>query len=710
MSGTLRQLLAAFTTDAARLALAADQFAGQRHDPQQFAHTYRSQMLQIIVRLPQLRTELAERYRDELADAHPTLQALVGTDEAQASTAAAVLADPGQLKRLARERPHAATPRSTAAASSAERAAKRADQRLAKLRADRERARAQRDQAQAEARVARQQLAEALDDRDEALAIVEAVRSELEAERHEAAALAHDAVAAASLLAAAVEVAAAPEQDAARDGGSSRDVDMHLVIRVTDAAAEAGLPMSGLLTVLRALSTHAAPPAPPATTRPREIALTPLGGGTHIGGSCMLVTVGDIRILVDAGMRMKRRIDDAGPADIAAVRAGRLDAIVITHAHNDHAGYVPALTAAYPSLPVLCSPDTAALLPTMWNDSVKVFKESRSDYVEEGEPPAKPPYSQADVSAALRRTRAVDFGRAVEIADGVTIELFPAGHILGAAGVVVTAGASRVVVTGDVSDLAQATVPGLVLPPSARGADLLVIESTYCGPELTNRDAEVNKFIRTVDEHVSAGGRVLVPAFALGRAQEVALTLRHRLPNVPVLIDGMAREISRVYEQQTADAGRPLRIYGDQVRAVGRDSREQEIRTFRRGVIVTTSGMLTSGPAVQWARAILPDPDSALLIAGYQDAESPGRALLDLAEEGARGSFPLDGSDVPVRSRVAKFGLSAHADRKGLSAIIRDADPASVMLVHGVPRKQRDFAENLTRRGYAVSPTGHWQN
>jgi Cft2 family RNA processing exonuclease len=201
------------------------------------------------------------------------------------------------------------------------------------------------------------------------------------------------------------------------------------------------------------------------------------------------------------------------------------------------------------------------------------------------------------VLAAQRQIRAVGYGRLVGVADGVTIELFRAGHILGAAGVVVAAGGSRVAVTGDVSDQAQRSVPGLVVPDSARGCDLLVIESTYCGHQSTSREAEVERFFRVVAETVE-NGRVLVPAFALGRAQEVALTLRDRLPGVPVLIDGMAKQISRIYQEQTAGTPRPLRIYSEQIREVAPDTRAQHLRTFRRGVIVTTSGMLTAGPAI----------------------------------------------------------------------------------------------------------------
>lgn len=739
MSRTAAQLLDAMILDAANAALKSQTYAEQQIDPQAFARVNRAGLLDLIAGVPTLRAELARNYRDELTETHPRLMALLGNDTADSAAAAQVLRDPRAI-RMPRGR--AKTPANVTVGGeqlatdggrgpipldpvAARRLRERFERRLTETRAARDRARAQRDYARTEADRLRRDLEAAEEDRDESLAVIEALRAELAAERARVAELATDILAAAAVLRAAIlpapvtspvvsDVDVDPREreatvavvDAQASGAMANPL-------VSAALAQADVAPGSLLSVLDALL------APPASIEsvwvgePREIALTPLGGGTDIGGSCMLVSVGDVRILIDAGMRPKKRIDQAGPEHINVALAGPIDAIVITHAHNDHAGYVPALTADYPNMPVICTPETAAILPTMWNDSVRVFDRTRSSYVEGDEPLAEPPYGQVQVRAAQRRIREVQCGRVVEIADGVTIMLFPAGHILGAAGVVVSAGPNRITVTGDVSDLAQVSVPGLVVPDAAHGSDLLVIESTYCGHHNSNRDAEVEKFVRMVTETVgdsaATGGRVLVPAFALGRAQEVALTLRSRLPDVPVLIDGMAKDIATIYEEQTAGTARPLEIYGEQVSAVRAWERQQLLRTFRRGVIVTTSGMLTAGPAVTWARSILPDPDAALLIAGYQDEDSPGFELLELAAGNRQATFVLDRDELKVNARVAKFGLSAHADRRGLSSIITEVGARDVMLVHGVASKQRDFADNLTRRGFYVAPTRHWQ-
>ncbi|MFB7722900.1 MBL fold metallo-hydrolase [Nocardia sp. NPDC056100] len=736
MSRTAPQLIEAIVLDAACAALKSSAYIGQQIDPRAFAHTNRAGLLELVAKVRTLRAELAQIYHGELSETHPLVVALLGENATESAAAAEVLRDPRAI-RARRGRANSSVKagdngeqsavvdahRPAILDSATTRRLERYERRLAETRTARDRARAQRDYARSEMDSLRRDLETAEEDRDEAQAVIEGLRAELAAERAHVAELATDLLAAAEVLKAAIlppptELSALGDIDVdprEREAAAhTPPVEMAPLADPMIAAAltRADVTADVLLSVLNALLEPPAPVEQVWVGEPREIALTPLGGGTDIGGSCMLVTVGDVRLLIDAGMRANKRIDQAGPEHIAVALGKPLAAIVITHAHNDHAGYVPALTASYPTVPVICTPETAAILPTMWSDSVRVFDRTRGSHVGGDEPLAEPPYGDVQVHAAQRRIREVQCGRAIEIAADVTVTLFPAGHILGAAGVVVSAGPNRVTVTGDVSDLAQISVPGLVVPDAARGSDLLVIESTYCGQHSSNREAEVEKFVRIVSETVSDpanGGRVLVPAFALGRAQEVALTLRNRLPDVPVLIDGMAKDIAKIYEEQTAGTARPLKIYGDQVSAVQPGERDRLLRTFRRGVVVTTSGMLTAGPAVTWARSILPDPDAALLLAGYQDEESPGFELLELAKATRRATFVLDREELAVNARVAKFGLSAHADRRGLSSIITEVGAREVMLVHGVASKQRDFADNLTRRGFRVAPTRHWQ-
>jgi Cft2 family RNA processing exonuclease len=475
------------------------------------------------------------------------------------------------------------------------------------------------------------------------------------------------------------------------------------------------------LTALISALDSTFPPEAPAPSRTRrvgvgqtlDIAVTPLGGGEEIGGSAILVEGGGHRILVDAGLHPNGR----GPLDIGKLFEvdSPLDAIIVTHAHTDHAGYIPALMSRYPRVPVLCSFATAQLLPTMWADSAKVMDRRANDDDTEGT--ALPPlYGRAEVEQAEARIQEASFGRTINIA-GFEITLFVAGHILGAAGVVIAAGDRKVVITGDISGPADTylSVEPLAVPHRlAAGADLLVIETTYCHNDHTPRAEQESGLVSAVRSTVSHRGRVLIPAFGLGRAQEVVMILRDHLPDVPVLLDGMAKEISQIYEKVADQRGEELTIIGGHVRKV--EHRTRMIETFHSGVIVSTSGMLTGGPSVEWAKAILPNEADALLLCGYQDEEAPGRRLEALADgRGAHRQLLLADSRwgeelIDVRADVRKYRLSAHADRRGLLDVIKLVQPKATMLVHGEPRNQRHFRALLRDAHLPTVATARWSS
>lgn len=508
----------------------------------------------------------------------------------------------------------------------------------------------------------------------------------------------------AALLASEATRLVARQSDPHRSPGAADAVEE----RLSAAAGAAGLPESlcaRTLTWLRVLLAEFADPTPPRVTAGEELKLTVdvLGGGTDIGGSCVLISAGGTRILVDAGIR-PGGTDAAGmaPKNIGRALTESLDAVIVTHAHNDHGGWVPAVLARQPHCPVYVTAQTRDLLARMWHDSAKVM---RSRAGTDG----TAPYDLDDVRHAIDMMEPLRFGSQRRI--GVlAAELFPAGHILGAAGVVIRAGDRRVVVSGDVSASGQKTVGGIQIPESAVGADLFLLESTYAGiTRHVPRAQAVDDFVRMISETVERGGRVLVPAFALGRAQEIAMIVGEYLPEVDVLVDGLARDICDIYDEYPGPDGRQLSTIGNRIRKVPRRRAGTEIESerLRSGVVITTSGMLSGGPAITWAQRILPDRRSALLLVGYQDEDSPGRRLLDLATAGG-GRFELDlpdgsSTDIEVAATVSQYQLGAHAVANELVDIVTEVGPSEVMLVHGLKVNQRSFASRLELRRQATA-------
>lgn len=428
----------------------------------------------------------------------------------------------------------------------------------------------------------------------------------------------------------------------------------------------------------------------------RGIRVTPLGGNDHIGGSAVLIEAGSMRLLVDAGLRPNAHLSRPGPKGIDAVTSGELDAVIVTHAHADHAGFVPWVVERQRRAKVICTPETAALLPTVWADSVQVMRAEADAMRGPGDDHAEPPYGDAEVMQAEERLEKLAYGRTLKIRD-VEITLFPAGHVLGAAGVVIRSGGRCVVVTGDIDDRAQESVGPAKIPPKlAKDADLLVVETTYCDSRHKDRSSESSHLVIAAQDIVAAGGRVLIPAFGLGRAQEIALLLGKGLPDVPVRIDGLARNISEIYERN----GAPEIFTGHVARV---ENRFREILGFHNGIVITTSGMLTGGAAVPWARAILQEPESGLFLCGHQDEEAPGRQLerlLDADPDSPREIHLRDPNTqqlltIPVQAKVDRYNLSAHADLDGLLNIIDEANPKAIMLVHGEPGPQRRFRAQL---------------
>jgi len=337
---------------------------------------------------------------------------------------------------------------------------------------------------------------------------------------------------------------------------------------------------------------------------------------------------------------------------------------------------------------------------------------------QEGETPL---YTAEVVERTLGRVRPVEWAQPVTpLPDpAITVRFLHAGHIAGAAMLLIDTPAGRVLHLGDYSVTAQRTLHGVDVPGLPQ-ADAVITEGTYGDALHANRKEQERALVATVARVVGRGGRALLPAFAVGRAQEVALILRAarstgELPPVPIHLDGMVRSVCDLYQAQVHDLNPRLQNYVRNARrplfadpslavyAVTAGRRRGLLDNPEAAIVISSSGMMTGGPAPLYARAFAADEKNAIVFSGYQDDESPGAALLR-ARQGT--TVALGKEELTLSCAVERYSLSAHADAGQIEVAVTRARPRTTVLVHGEPDTLRALARRVARHRPHVAVNG----
>lgn len=419
--------------------------------------------------------------------------------------------------------------------------------------------------------------------------------------------------------------------------------------------------------------------------------LTFLGAAGTVTGSKYLVDVGTRRILVDCGLfqglkQLRLRNREPLPLDPAA-----LDAVILTHAHLDHSGYIPLLVRNGFHGPVFCTAATRDLCGILLPDSGHLQEEeaeyaNRHGYSKHR--PALPLYTEEEAWASLESFVPVSFGAPIVVGD-VEARLVPAGHILGAAMVRLQAGGVEVLFSGD---LGRSVDPLLPPPAVVRGSDYLLVESTYgdrTHPPIDPLDQLESAVRRTVER----GGVVLIPAFAVGRTQTLLYLLYRlkdagRIPDIPIFVDSpMAARAIDIFRDHPDYHG----LSPDECEAVCRvaratesveESKQIDRMRFPR-VIISASGMATGGRVLHHLKALAGDPRNTILFVGHQAVGTRGAAMIG----GAR-RIKVHGHYVTIQAEVGVLdNLSAHADADEILDWLHhfERPPRETFIVHGEP-------------------------
>jgi uncharacterized protein len=427
--------------------------------------------------------------------------------------------------------------------------------------------------------------------------------------------------------------------------------------------------------------------------------ITFCGASSEIGASCILLNIDGKNIVFDSGIRMSQ---DRLPEFRAIQESGKVDCIIVSHAHTDHTGSLPVLSREFPQAQIFMTHPTKEITRTLLHDSLKIMNYNESEI---------PVFAENDVLEMLDRIKCFSFSYTFKPVQDSEIKatFFPAGHIAGAACIYVEGKEGTVFYTGDFAVVPQKSVGGADFPKLR--PDVLITESTYGDKLHSNRKVEEDKLIEMVKTVIGRGGKILIPAFAVGRAQEVILILRSavnkgQLPKIPVYVDGMVRNVCAIYKDNPNYLKPELAkrvwsekdvFYSSEVQPVtDQELRKKIVESEEPCCIIASSGMLLGGYSVFYAEHLAKNERNYIAITGYQDEESPGLHLLNMVDlPRSERVLQLADKAFPVNCDFGKYSLSAHGDKGEILGVIEKLQPRKIFLIHGSPTVIEKLAKDI---------------
>ncbi|MDV3258126.1 MAG: MBL fold metallo-hydrolase [Sphingomonas sp.] len=436
-----------------------------------------------------------------------------------------------------------------------------------------------------------------------------------------------------------------------------------------------------------------------------SLSITFLGGTGTVTGSKYLIETDGHRILVDCGLFQGYKLLRERNWAPFPVPPSSIDAVVLTHAHLDHSGYLPLLVKKGFAGPIISTHATLKLCELILPDSGHLMEADARYANERGfskHKPALPLYDQEDARRALGSFRTVGFHDAVPVTRDCTATFRPAGHILGAATVELQCGGKRIVFSGDLGRYDDAT---MIDPEPVGAADYLIVESTY-GDRLHDRTDPEEALEEVIARTARRGGSVIIPAFAVGRAQSLLYHLsqvrkRGRVPNLPIFLDSpMAINASTIFCDHIGEH----RVSAEECQeACGIATYTRDVEESKRidrdampKIIISASGMATGGRILHHLKHYAPDRRNTILLAGFQAGGTRGAAL----KAGAR-ELKIHGEFVPVRAEVASLDMfSAHADQGELLRWLGGfaAPPRMTFVTHGELASSDAFRRSIQEK------------
>ena len=400
-----------------------------------------------------------------------------------------------------------------------------------------------------------------------------------------------------------------------------------------------------------------------------------LGGCREVGRSAFLLDFGE-KFLLDFGVKLNP-LGIEYPLDVRE----NIKAAIISHAHLDHSGFLPYFYKHSECLSFMTQP-TLELADILWADSIKIAEF-------EG---MAPKYTKAEIARTHNYNFTVPYKKKINVSDTVSLEFFDAGHILGSALTKLDTGKESFLYTGDFKLDEMQLHNGADM--SMGKVDYVMIESTYGDREHPNRKEAEKRLCESVQDTVDKGGWAIIPAFAVGRSQEVVDILTKYNITADIYLDGMGKKVADLYLKHSGliKDSKGLRRGLKQVKWVrGPGDRKRALK--KPSVIVTTSGMMKGGPVIGYVQKILNDPRSKIHLSGYQAEATPGRML----QEEGKLPYGKDEAVVKVNCQYEKYDLSAHPGQSEMIRALKKWSPKKIFIVHGDDAVMPLFQKRITQ-------------
>jgi len=439
---------------------------------------------------------------------------------------------------------------------------------------------------------------------------------------------------------------------------------------------------------------------------PKEIdwvRTTSLGANREVGRSCFLLETPESKVMLDAGVKIDGRDSEKYPY-LSSINFSldELDAVVVSHAHLDHSGFVPYLYNYGYEGPVYSTKPTRTLMTLLQKDFIKIAKREAEN----------PPYDEKAIKKQILHSIAKDYGEVTDITPDMRLTLQNAGHILGSSitHLHIGEGAHNLVYTGDLKfGYTEMLNPAHTDFPRI---ETLIMESTYGGQEDRQQDTRKSKkeLIKTIKETTDRNGTVLIPSFGVGRAQAIMLILeenhRENNFNIPVYVDGMIKEASAIHTAYPEHLKKKVKkkvlhdkspFESEIFKMVDRDQRE-EITDRGKSVILSPSGMMSGGPVIDYFKKLCDDSKNTIVFVGYQAQGTLGRKIEKGNKEVVLEDQNGELTEYEIKADVKSIsGFSGHADINELLGYYKKINPKpeKVLVVHGEESKTKNFAKSL---------------